>query len=122
MSTSKQIGGHFQRMSDGIDRFYKQKFIAKTQSLLDAKVTALHTFLDASLDFANGEAVWNQDLQIIDSDRPRSATNPLKNPEFTVQSAENAYMLFKEYFMDSLFAKKKAYERGLADLEQYCTE
>ena len=118
MSTGEQL----QAMSDGIDQTYKPSFVSKTQKLLTDRVNETHTFLDASLEFQNGSAMWRQDLPIIDLTRPRSSTNPLMNPEIPIQSAEHAYDLFKEYYTDAWFSKKGAYGRGVDDLEKYCKD
>ena len=111
-----------QAMSEGIDQGYKPRFVSKTQKLLDNMVNETHFFLGASLTFQKGEAVWKQDLSIIDITRPISSTNPLMNPKIPVQSADHAYNLFKKYYKDMWFNKKSVYLRGLADLEKYCDE
>ncbi len=111
-----------QTISDGIEQKYRLRFVSKTQKLLDDKVNETHAFLDASLIFQNGNAVWRQDLPIIDNTKPISSTNPLINPEIPVQSSEHAYGLFKEYYLSVWFYEKGAYERGVDDLEKYCNE
>lgn len=118
MSTGEQL----QVMSAGIDTTYKLSFISKTQKLLDDRISEMYAFLDASLEFQNGNAMWRQDLPIIDLTRPESSTNPLMNPEIPIQSAEHAYDLFKNYFVSSWFSKRNGYERGIADLEKYCRD
>ena len=116
------IGKQLQAMSDGIDQEYKPRFVSKTQKLLDDMVNEKYTFLDASLTFQKGEAVWKQDLPIIDITKPKSSTNPLMNPKIPVQSADHAYDLFKKYYTNMWFNRKHVYERGIADLEEYCNE
>ncbi len=116
------IGEQLQDMYEGVDQSYKLRFVAKTQKLLDDKVNEIHTFLDASLTFQDGSAVWRQDLLTFDSTKRISSTNPLINPEILAQSAEHAYDLFKEYYTNTWFSKKDAYERGIDDLEKYCNE
>jgi len=109
-------------MSDGIDETYKLSFVSKTQKLLDDRVNETHTFLDASLKFEKGSAKWKQDLQIIDDTKPISSTNPPINPEIIIKSAENAYKLFKNYYIGTWLFKKDAYENGFKDLERYCKD
>ena len=116
------IGEQFRTMSKGIDKEYKPRFISKTQKLLDKRVNEIHTFLDASLTFQEGNAVWRQDLPIIDGTKSLSSTNPLMNPEIPVQSSNHAYGLFKKYYTSAWFSKKDVYERGLDDLEKYCND
>jgi hypothetical protein len=118
MSTGKQL----QTMFDRIDQVYKAKFISKTQKLLDDRVSETHIFLDASLTFQDGSSVWRQDLPIINLIKAISSTNPLINPEITVQSAEHAYDLFKEYYTNAWFFKKEVYGRGADNLERYCKD
>ncbi len=116
------IGEQLHEVSDGIDQDYKPRFVFKTQKLLDGGVNETHTFLNASLTFQDGDAVWRQDLPIIDLTKPKSSINPLMNPEIPVQSAEHAYDLFKEYYTNTWFSKKSVYERGMNDLERYCKD
>ena len=111
-----------QTMSDGIDQEYKFRFISKTQKLFDSMINETYTFLSASLTFQKGEAVWKQDLPIMEITKPRSPTNPLMNPKIPVQSADHAYNLFKKYYINLWFNKNHVYERGIADLEKYCNE
>ncbi|MCK4649746.1 hypothetical protein KAT36_00800 [Candidatus Pacearchaeota archaeon] len=116
------IGEQLQAMSDRIDHTYKSSFVSRTQKLLDNRVNETRTFLDASLTFQNGSAMWRQDLPIIDITKLRSLTNPLINPEIPVQSSEHAYDLFKKYYTNAQFSKKGAYQRGIDDLERYCKD
>lgn len=116
------IGKQLQSMSDGIDEVFKAKFIKKTQKLLTERVTETHTFLDASLAFESGKAVWRQDLPMIDFNKRQSATNPLMNPTIPVQTAKQAYKLFKGYYVSAWLAKGSAgYQQGISDLERYCS-
>jgi len=116
------IGKQFQGASTSIDEAYKPRFISKTKKLLNRKVNETHTFLDASLIFKKGRMVWRQDLPIIDLTKPKSSTNPLMNPKINVTSVDEAYKLFKEYYVTSWFSKKAAYVKGMDDLEKYCNE
>ena len=52
------MGEKLQTMSDEIDRAYKPSFVSKTQRLLDKGVNEMHPFLDASLNFMEGNATW----------------------------------------------------------------
>ena len=115
------IGKQLQSMSEGIQD-YKLKFVSKTQKLLGDRVNETHTFLDASLTFQEGNAVWRQDLPIFNITKHRSRTNPLMHPEISVHSAEHAYNLFKEYYTNNWFSKKGAYKRGIDNLEKYCKD
>jgi len=116
------IGERLQAMSDGIDQTYKPSFVSKTQKLLDDRVNETHNFLDASLNFQDGNAIWRQDLPIIDLTKPESSTNPLMNPKIQIQSSKHAYGLFKKYCNQALLSKKGAYIRELDDLERYCKD
>ena len=105
-----------QEISDRINEKYKARFVSKTQKLLDDRVNETHTFLDASLIFQRGNAIWRQDSPIIDLNKPRYSTNPLRNPEIPVESAGHAYDLFRDYYLNSWISKKNAYLEGLEDL------
>jgi len=105
---------------EGIDEDYKLRFICKTQKLLDDKVSATHKFLGASLSFQEGSAMWRQDLPIWDIHKPKSPTNPIMNPEISVQSAEQAYGLVREYCVLGRSRKKNSFRTGIEDLERYC--
>jgi len=116
------IGKQLQDMSEGIDERYKPRFICRTQKLLDDKASETHNFLDASLTFQEGNAVWEQDFPIWDIYKSKSHTNPLMNPKIHVQSVEHAYGLLKEYYSLGLFRKKDFFRAGIADLERYCKD
>jgi hypothetical protein len=109
-----------QEISEGMDADCKLRFISRTQRLLDDGATETHNFLDASLIFQEGDAIWKQDLAIIDTDKPQSPTNPLMNPEIPVKSASHAYDLFREYYLNAWLSKKNVYTRSIGDLEEYC--
>lgn len=114
------IGKQLSEMSDSVDLKYKFKFISKTQEIIDSRASAAHAFLDASLTFQDGSAVWRQDLPIFDLDKPESPTNPIINPEIPVESPGHAYDLFKNYFNNVRICKKGSWEMGLEGLEKYC--
>lgn len=116
------IGKQLQEMSDGIDQEYKPRFVSKTQKLLDDRVNETYTFLNASLTFQEGGAIWKQDLPIFDTTKHRSSTNLLRNSKIPIQSAKHAYDLFKEYYTSTWFSKKGAYKRGIDNLERYCKD
>ncbi len=109
-------------MSESIDEKYKSKFITKTQKLLDEKISETYKFIDASLNFQKGNAIWKQDLMIIDINKPKSSKNPLINPEIPVKSAEHTYNLLKKYYTEVWFSKNNAFERGRDNLEAYCND
>jgi len=109
-------------MFEAIDTEYKLRFVSRTQRLLDDRATETHNFLDASLTFREGSAMWEQDLTIMDCDKPQSSTNPLINPKISVRSASHAYDLLKEYYSDSLVRGKTIVGTGIENLEEYCVD
>jgi hypothetical protein len=113
------IGTQLQSTQEGIREIYGSRFILRTQGLMDRCVDETHTFLGASLTFRKGNALWKQDLPILDFERPISDSNPLKNPEMPVQSADHAYNLFEEYYAGIIFLRKNSFVNGIKDLEKY---
>jgi hypothetical protein len=89
-----QLCTTMQEMSMGLDETLGPSFISKTQQLLDDRVTETHTFLDASLCFNNGSAMWRL--------KPVTEFDGLF--EIPVKSPEHAYGLFKRHYFARLAA------------------
>lgn len=99
-----------------VDRCYRERFIAKTKKLLEEKASGSYQFVDGSLKFDNGRAVWEQDVQTL------QVKHLQWENKIDVKSAGQAFNLIMSYFTKCLNTKQGSYDQGISALEQYCNE